>query len=71
LASNIVIKDVEEVAYRNLRREAIKAGLKVGEAASGFQALGPAAFPWACKGPRKDEKSGRKDGRNAPQDRTG
>ena len=34
MASNIVIKDVEEVAYRNLRREAIKAGLKVGEAAS-------------------------------------
>ena len=34
MASNIVIKDVDEVAYRNLRREAIKAGLKVGEAAS-------------------------------------
>jgi len=34
LGSNIVIKDVDEAAYRNLRGEAVKAGLKVGEAAS-------------------------------------
>ncbi len=34
MGSNIVIKDVDEAAYRNLRGEAIKAGLKVGEAAS-------------------------------------
>ena len=34
MGSNIVIKDVDEAAYRNLRGEAVKAGLKVGEAAS-------------------------------------
>jgi len=34
LGSNIVIKDVDEAAYRNLKGEAVKAGLKVGEAAS-------------------------------------
>jgi len=34
LGSNIVIKGVDEAAYRNLRGEAVKAGLKVGEAAS-------------------------------------
>lgn len=34
LGSNVVIKDVDEAAYRNLRGEAVKAGLKVGEAAS-------------------------------------
>ena len=34
MGSNIVIKGVDEAAYRNLRGEAVKAGLKVGEAAS-------------------------------------
>ena len=34
MGSNIVIKDVDEAAYRNLKGEAVKAGLKVGEAAS-------------------------------------
>ncbi len=34
MGSNVVIKDVDEAAYRSLRGEAIKAGLKVGEAAS-------------------------------------
>lgn len=30
----MVIKDVDEQAFRNLKGEAVKAGLKVGEAAS-------------------------------------
>ena len=34
MGSDIVIKDVDEAAYRNLKGEAVKAGLKVGEAAS-------------------------------------
>ena len=34
LGSNIVIKDVDETVYRNLKGEAVKAGMKVGEAAS-------------------------------------
>jgi len=34
MGSSIVIKDVDEAAYRSLKREAVKAGLKVGEAAS-------------------------------------
>jgi len=34
LNSTVVIKDVDEEAYRNFRGEAVKAGLKVGEAAS-------------------------------------
>ncbi len=34
MGSNIVIKDVDESSYRNLKGEAVKAGLKVGEAAS-------------------------------------
>ncbi len=34
MASGVVIKDVDEAAYRNLKGEAVKAGLKVGEAAS-------------------------------------
>jgi hypothetical protein len=34
LGSNIVIKDVDEAVYRSLKGEAIKAGMKVGEAAS-------------------------------------
>ena len=34
LGSNVVIKDVDEAAYRSLRGEAVKAGLKMGEAAS-------------------------------------
>ncbi len=34
LGSNIVVKDVDEVAYRHLKGEAVKAGLRVGEAAS-------------------------------------
>jgi hypothetical protein len=34
LGSNIVIKDVDEAVYRSLKGEAIKAGLKVGDAAS-------------------------------------
>jgi hypothetical protein len=34
LGSNIVIKDVDEAVYRNLKGEAVKAGMKVGEAAS-------------------------------------
>lgn len=34
MGSDVVIKDVDEAAYRNLKGEAAKAGLKVGEAAS-------------------------------------
>jgi len=34
LGSAVVIKDVDEEAFRNLKGEAVKAGLKVGEAAS-------------------------------------
>ncbi len=34
MGSDVVIKDVDEAAYRNLKGEAVKAGLKVGEAAS-------------------------------------
>ena len=34
MGSNIVIKDVDEAAYRNLKGEAVKAGMRVGEAAS-------------------------------------
>ena len=34
MGSNVVIKDVDDAAYRHLKGEAIKAGLKVGEAAS-------------------------------------
>lgn len=34
MGSTIVIKDVDETIYRSLRGEAIKAGLRVGEAAS-------------------------------------
>ncbi len=34
LGSNIVIKGVDEAAYRRLKGEAIKAGLKAGDAAS-------------------------------------
>jgi hypothetical protein len=34
LGSNIVIKDVDKAVYRSLKGEAIKAGLKVGDAAS-------------------------------------
>ena len=34
LGSNIVIKDVDEAVYRSLKGEAVKAGMKVGEAAS-------------------------------------
>lgn len=34
LGSTVVIKDVDEEAFRNLKGEAVKTGLKVGEAAS-------------------------------------
>src|SRR3989441_4086893 len=34
LGSNIVIKDVDEAVYRSLKGEAVKAGVKNGEAAS-------------------------------------
>lgn len=34
MGSAVVIKDVDEEAFRNLKGEAVKAGLKVGEAAS-------------------------------------
>ncbi|MBS7638505.1 hypothetical protein KEJ49_06465 [Candidatus Bathyarchaeota archaeon] len=34
MGSTIVIKDVDEEAYRSLRSEAVKSGLRVGEAAS-------------------------------------
>jgi hypothetical protein len=34
MGSDVVIKDVDDAAYRNLKGEAAKAGLKVGEAAS-------------------------------------
>ena len=34
LGLNVVIKDVDDTAYRHLKGEAIRAGLKVGEAAS-------------------------------------
>ncbi len=34
MGSAVVIKDVDEEAYRNLKGEAAKAGIKVGEAAS-------------------------------------
>ncbi len=34
MGSNVVIKDVDEAAYRSLKGEAVKTGLKVGEAAS-------------------------------------
>jgi len=34
LGSTIVIKEVDEEAFRNLKGEAVKAGLRVGEAAS-------------------------------------
>lgn len=34
MGSNIVIKGVDEAVYRNLKGEAVKAGMKVGEAAS-------------------------------------
>lgn len=34
MGSDVVIKDVDDAAYRNLKGEAVKAGLKVGEAAS-------------------------------------
>jgi hypothetical protein len=34
MGSNVVIKDVDEAAYRNLKGEAVKAGLKIGDAAS-------------------------------------
>ncbi len=34
MGSNIVIKDVDQVSYRNLKGEAVKADMKVGEAAS-------------------------------------
>lgn len=34
MGSNVVIKDVDDAAYRHLKGEAIRAGLKVGEAAS-------------------------------------
>lgn len=34
MGSTVVIKRVDEEAYRSLRGEAVKAGLKVGEAAS-------------------------------------
>jgi hypothetical protein len=34
MGSNIVIKDVDETAYRHLKGEAVKAGLKVGDAAT-------------------------------------
>ena len=31
MGSDVVIKDVDEAAYRNLKGEAVKAGLKVGD----------------------------------------
>ena len=34
MGSSVVIKDVDATAYRHLRGEAVKAGLRVGEAAS-------------------------------------
>jgi hypothetical protein len=34
MGENVVIKGVDQTAYRNLKGEAVKAGLKVGEAAS-------------------------------------
>jgi len=34
MGTTIVIKDVEEEAFRNLKGEAAKAGLKIGDAAS-------------------------------------
>lgn len=34
MGSNIVIKDVDETAYRSLKGEAVRTGMKVGEAAS-------------------------------------
>jgi len=34
MGSNIVIKDVDEAAYRSLKGEAVKTGMRVGEAAS-------------------------------------
>lgn len=34
MGSTIVIKEVDEEAFRNLKGEAVKAGLRVGEAAS-------------------------------------
>ncbi len=34
MGSNIVIKDVDQASYRNLKGEAVKAGMKVGQAAS-------------------------------------
>lgn len=34
MGETVVIKDVDDSAYRNLKGEAIKAGLKVGQAAS-------------------------------------
>jgi len=34
LGSTVVIKDVDEEAFKNLKGEAVKAGLKVGSAAS-------------------------------------
>lgn len=34
MGSNVVIKDVDDAAYRHFKGEAVKAGLKVGEAAS-------------------------------------
>lgn len=34
MGSDVVIKDVDEAAYRTLKGEAVKAGLKVGQAAS-------------------------------------
>ncbi len=34
MGSDVVIKDVDEAAYRNLKGEAVRAGLRVGEAAS-------------------------------------
>ena len=34
MGSNVVIKGVDEAAYRGLKGEAVKRGLKIGEAAS-------------------------------------
>ncbi|MBO0889100.1 hypothetical protein J2P12_08385 [Candidatus Bathyarchaeota archaeon] len=34
MGSNVVIKDVDGAAYRSLKAEAVRAGLKVGQAAS-------------------------------------
>ncbi|MFQ6074562.1 MAG: hypothetical protein ACE5Z5_00310 [Candidatus Bathyarchaeia archaeon] len=59
LGSTVVIKGVDEEAYRNLKGEAVKAGLKVrGGCLPGLQALGSTQVSSEGQGHRQDEEGG-------------